>query len=365
MSAPWTSQDAIDALADADLFLVVDSSESANRTVSSTQVLTYIENQLSFLNQDVSMNAGVTVSGAIKQPFNVPNSGFIRMENNSQLVWNAFTNNFKSEFSFTSTNAWELTIDETPEFTMDTTSLDIHDKPLLDVTAISSGDTTPEEVLKFVYTSSAINEFTIHSAAMNNAPRLQVTGDDADINMVLRTKGAGEIKLETGVNNFTVLDLRPHVTSPNLGFRMDGGDSTMSLPARLIGTGPESDHDMEIRAKGNGAITTATDFICKRTWQQNLGANIDSAEVITLTDGNVVIIEEGIVTDVERMETSNWNNGSVIYFVVNPNVTIIDAAQGMGTEFDFALNGNANGPVLLQIILGSNRWLEVSRSTNI
>ena len=83
MSAPWTDQDAIDALADADLFLVVDSSESANRTVSSTQVLTYIENELSSLNKTLDMNSnfisnirGIILEGpAGTQPHNIATIG--------------------------------------------------------------------------------------------------------------------------------------------------------------------------------------------------------------------------------------------------------------------------------------------------
>ena len=63
----------------------------------------------------------------------------------------------------------------------------------LDVNGNAIGDGTLE-LLKFVETGSAVNEFTITNAATGNNPTLSATGDDSNIGIDLTTKGTGVIK---------------------------------------------------------------------------------------------------------------------------------------------------------------------------
>jgi len=63
----------------------------------------------------------------------------------------------------------------------------------LDVNGNAIGDGTLE-LLKFVETASAVNEFTITNNATGNNPILSATGDDTNIGIDLTTKGTGLIK---------------------------------------------------------------------------------------------------------------------------------------------------------------------------
>jgi hypothetical protein len=68
----------------------------------------------------------------------------------------------------------------------------------LDVNGNALGDGTAE-LLKFSETASAVNELTAKNAATGNAPELQATGDDINIDLKLTPKGTGGVKV--GSNN--------------------------------------------------------------------------------------------------------------------------------------------------------------------
>jgi hypothetical protein len=63
----------------------------------------------------------------------------------------------------------------------------------LDVNGNAIGDGTLE-LLKFVETASAVNEFTITNNATGNNPILSATGDDTNVGIDITTKGTGTIK---------------------------------------------------------------------------------------------------------------------------------------------------------------------------
>ena len=64
---------------------------------------------------------------------------------------------------------------------------------MLDVNGQSLGDGTLE-LLSFVETGSAVNEFTITNAATGGGPDLSATGGDSDIDITLTPKGTGIVK---------------------------------------------------------------------------------------------------------------------------------------------------------------------------
>ena len=99
-------------------------------------------------------------------------------------------------------------IDETKLDTSVNASLDLADSALQDIIS----DTTPQlggqldvngqalgdgtlEILKFSETASAVNEITVKNAATGNAPELQATGDDTNIDLNLVPKGTGGVKV--------------------------------------------------------------------------------------------------------------------------------------------------------------------------
>jgi hypothetical protein len=60
-------------------------------------------------------------------------------------------------------------------------------------------DANGNELLKFGTTASAVNEVTITNKATGNAPSLEATGDDTDVSLNLKSKGAGVVQAN-GVN---------------------------------------------------------------------------------------------------------------------------------------------------------------------
>lgn len=56
-------------------------------------------------------------------------------------------------------------------------------------------DGNDNEVIKISQTTSAVNELTVKNAATGNAVELQATGGDTDIDLKLKAKGAGVVKL--------------------------------------------------------------------------------------------------------------------------------------------------------------------------
>lgn len=70
----------------------------------------------------------------------------------------------------------------------------------LDVNTFALGDGTLE-LLKFSETASAVNELTITNAATAGSPMLSATGDDANIDLKLSSKGTGSVFLAIGGTN--------------------------------------------------------------------------------------------------------------------------------------------------------------------
>jgi hypothetical protein len=57
-------------------------------------------------------------------------------------------------------------------------------------------DDSGNEFLKFTKTASAVNEFTIINSATGNAPEIQATGGDTNIDLKITPKGSGKINLD-------------------------------------------------------------------------------------------------------------------------------------------------------------------------
>lgn len=56
-------------------------------------------------------------------------------------------------------------------------------------------DTNGNEVIKTPATGSAVNEITVTNSATGNDPQISATGEDTDISLKIRPKGAGKIKV--------------------------------------------------------------------------------------------------------------------------------------------------------------------------
>jgi hypothetical protein len=69
----------------------------------------------------------------------------------------------------------------------------------LNVSTFSLVDANDNELLKFSATASAVNEITFVNAATGNGPKIQATGGDTNIDLILVPKGTGSVNLEDAV----------------------------------------------------------------------------------------------------------------------------------------------------------------------
>ena len=85
------------------------------------------------------------------------------------------------------------------EHNQDGTHSDVTTNSIVNAGDISQTDTSSitddssNELIKFSKTASAVNEVTVKNAATGNAPQVQATGDDTNIDLNLVPKGTGEV----------------------------------------------------------------------------------------------------------------------------------------------------------------------------
>lgn len=69
---------------------------------------------------------------------------------------------------------------------------------------ISINDTNGNEVIRTPATSSAVNDITVTNATAGNAPEISATGDDTNIDLKLKGKGSGRVKVWDGTTYIEV-----------------------------------------------------------------------------------------------------------------------------------------------------------------
>jgi len=99
--------------------------------------------------------------------------------------------------SFNGSNAVTVAIDSTVSTLTGTQTLT---NKTLTAPKITSGifDSNGAEVLNIVPVTSAVNEFSISNAATGGSVLLTTAGSDANINLLMQTKGDGAITIDTG-----------------------------------------------------------------------------------------------------------------------------------------------------------------------
>ena len=255
MSAPWTGQTGIDALANADLFLVVDiTAGPANRTVSSTQVLTYIaDTSANFTNKIFTGTTNSFENNSLRIAGDAgSSSNFVTIKPAVLSVDGLFLSmpNLDEDDTFALIGHDQL-FSGNNSFSQD---VDFIGSDLLDVNAISSNDATPEPILRFVDVPNAVNEFTIENAATGNAPILQLTGGDDDIDMVFRSKSTGDFIFE-GQGSQIFAKIQGAITNPDSFIEIMAGDD--STPPRIALSGAGAPRDLHIRAESTGGVQIA------------------------------------------------------------------------------------------------------------
>lgn len=114
----------------------------------------------------------------------------------------------------------------------------------------SSGivDSNSNEVLKPESVADAVNEITIKNAATGNAPEVKATGDDTDIDFIIRVKGTGAFQVMDGSGN--ILATFDKVASAVNYITLLNSITTAGVTAKAIGT--DTNIDFIIQTKGVG-----------------------------------------------------------------------------------------------------------------
>ena len=168
----------------------------------------------------------------------------------------------------------------------------------LDVNGNAIGNGT-EELIKFVETGSAVNEFTITNNATGSNPILSATGDDTNIGIDLTTKGTGFIKFNDAAYN-------PEATLT------DGATISWDAQAEPVA---------KVTLAGNRTMAAPT--------------NGATGQFVSL-----LVIQDGTGT-----RTLTWN---AVYEFASDTPPTLTATGDLGDLFVFRYNGS--------------KWLEVGRN---
>lgn len=113
--------------------------------------------------------------------------------------------------------------------------VEIWTKDDIDTASTDIFDPNGNEVLKFAYVSSAVNEWTMTNAATGNGPILASTGGDVNIDLNINPKGGGVVRLASTTGNniisSTVGNVSLTTTSGNVAVTTTTGNFTASIPS--------------------------------------------------------------------------------------------------------------------------------------
>lgn len=110
----------------------------------------------------------------------------------------------------------------------------------------SINDTNGNEVIKTPATAAAVNEVTITNAATGDAPQIAATGGDTDIDLAIKGKGSGSVKLGTADLKF------PNSDGTTGQFLKTDGLGTLSFDDVGAGTNPK----FSVHRNGSGQTLT-------------------------------------------------------------------------------------------------------------
>lgn len=118
-------------------------------------------------------------------------------------------------------------------------------------------DSSDNELVKFVKTSSAVNEITVTNAATGNAPKIEATGEDTNIDLKLKGKGTGAIVVEA--TSTSAAEIRLSEDTDN-GTNYIGLKAPAAISANKTFILPDSDGSANqyLKTDGSGNLSFGT-----------------------------------------------------------------------------------------------------------
>ena len=153
----------------------------------------------------------------------------------------------------------------------------------------SSGivDSNSNEVLKPESVASAINEITIKNAAAGNAPEVKATGDDTDIDFVIRVKGTGAFQVMDGSGN--ILATFDKVVSAVNYITLLNSATAGGVTAKAIGTDTDIDFIIKTKGVGNFRIVDGSDNEIAEF--HSIASAVNFLKLLASATGNTLQIE--------------------------------------------------------------------------
>lgn len=210
-------------------------------------------------------------------------------------------------------------------------------------------DSNSNEVLKPEAVASAINEITIKNAAIGNAPEVKATGDDVNINFVIRVKGTGAFQVMDGSGN--ILATFDKVVSAVNYITLLNSATATGVKSKAIGT--DTDIDYIIQTKGAGkvqlldgagnkiaefhTIASAVNFL--KTIASATGVTLTIQAIGTDTNIDITVVPKGtgkfIVSGAGGLKAAAITLGEVLLLPTGTELNFVDGVtSAIQTQID-------------------------------
>lgn len=157
-------------------------------------------------------------------------------------------------------------------------------------------DSDGNEVLKPESVAEAVNEITIKNAASGGAPEVKATGDNENINFVIRVKGTGAFQVMDGAGN--ILATFDKVASAVNYITLLNSISTAGVTAKAIGG--DTNIDFIIQTKGIGKFQVVDGSGNEIAEFHTVASAINFLKTIASAEGVTLTIQAiGLDTDID------------------------------------------------------------------
>ena len=229
-------------------------------------------------------------------------------------------------------------------------------------------DLNGNEIIRLTNTSSAQNELNVTNAATGNSPILSATGDDTNIDLIIKPKGTGAILLKDGDGNELINTSRTAsaVNGITIGNAATGNGPTLSA------SGDDTNIDLNIEGKGTGEIKLGSNINFLNDTDAKI--KLPSAGGIFESDGSTEILTEssGAVSLKNTILNSNntFPTGHIIqtltdsHTVTGPITITTTSDDYLGSNLQITITPKANGNKLFiqALIHGINNNASSGRS---
>lgn len=192
-------------------------------------------------------------------------------------------------------------------------------------------DTNANELLKFTSTASAVNEITITNTTTGNSPIISATGDDANIAVLLQSKGTGKVGFLG--NSTQAAGLTLYEDTDN-GTNYVTIDAPSAITANRLVQLPDTDIScfvVQRQSSGTGGVSTGTTIlpIDNSIPQNTEGDQYLSVSITPKNSNNILKID---VTIILASSVGSTNSVAAALFQDSTASALAAAFGGVGVN---------------------------------